>query len=107
MKATTALTRDIIEVEKMFRLMVFNVLIGNMDDHSKNFSYIYQNNRWQLSPAYDLLPSYGFGGNHTTTVNGKGKPTINDCLEVARITSFPEKTAKRVVEEVVAGLNKW
>lgn len=100
LKATLSLTRDINEVEKMFRLMVFNVLIGNKDDHSKNFSFIYRDNKWQLSPAYDLLPSYGFNDNHTTTVNGKGNPSIDDCLEVAKICSFPEKMARRVVDFV-------
>lgn len=104
MKATLALTRDVKEVGKMFRQMVFNVLICNKDDHAKNFSYVYRDNRWQLSPAYDLLPSFGFNDNHTTTINGKGKPDINDCIEVARLTAFPEKEAKRIIEEVKEGL---
>jgi serine/threonine-protein kinase HipA len=80
--------------------MVFNVLIGNKDDHAKNFSFLYTDNSWKLSPAYDLLPSEGFNGNHSTTVNGQGKPALNDCLEVARITSFPIKSAKAIIEEV-------
>jgi serine/threonine-protein kinase HipA len=105
MKATMVLTRDNTEVAKMFRLMVFNVLIGNKDDHAKNFSFVYKNDSWQLSPAYDLLPSAGFNNNHTTTVNGKGKPVIKDCIEVARLTAFPEKMAKRIIEEVMDGLN--
>ena len=104
MKATLSLTRDINEAGKMFRLMVFNVLIGNKDDHAKNFSFIYRDGNWHLSPAYDLLPSYGFNGNHTSTINGKGQPTMNDCLEVAKLTSFPEKTARKIIEEVKAGL---
>jgi len=100
LKATMALTRDFAEVEKMFRQMVFNFLIGNKDDHSKNFSFIYQNKSWKLSPAYDLLPSFGFNNNHTTTINGKGKPTIKDCIEVAKLTAFPVKSAERIIEEV-------
>lgn len=106
MKATLALTRDMNEVEKMFRLMVFNVLIGNKDDHAKNFSFIYTNGKWKLSPAYDLLPSDGFNGHHTTTVNGKGNPSINDCLEVARLTAFPEKRAMGIVEELADALRR-
>ena len=100
-----AITRDIREADKMFRLMVFNVLIGNKDDHAKNFSFLYRDDRWQLSPAYDLLPSAGFNGNHTTTVNGQGKPTLKDCLEVARSVSYPEKRAARIIEEVKAGIS--
>lgn len=105
MKATLALTRDMTEAEKMFRLMVFNVLIGNRDDHARNFSFIYLYNSWKLAPAYDLLPSEGFGGQHTTTVNGKGNPVIDDCMEVAREVGFPLRRAKEVLEQVQAGIS--
>lgn len=104
LKATIALTKDHQEVQKMFRQMVFNVLIGNKDDHAKNFAFIYQNHAWKLSPAYDLLPSAGFNNNHTTTINGNGKPDLNDCLEVAKHISLPTKAAKSIIDEVQDGL---
>lgn len=104
LKATMALTRDFNEMEKMFRQMVFNVLIGNKDDHAKNFSFIYNDHSWKLSPAYDLLPSAGFNNNHTTTINGKGKPEIKDCIEVAKLTSFPVKAAERIIDQVIEGM---
>jgi len=86
--------------------MVFNVLIGNKDDHAKNFSFIYRDNHWKLSPAYDLLPSSGFNNNHTTTVNGKGKPGINDCIEVAKLIAFPVKTAEKIIDQVQTGIKE-
>jgi serine/threonine-protein kinase HipA len=104
LKATMALTRDINEVEKMFRLMVFNIAIGNKDDHAKNFSFLHCDNSWKLSPAYDLLPSSGFNNNHTTTINGKGKPEIKDCIDVAKHTAFPVKTAERIIDQVLEGI---
>lgn len=53
------LTKDYSEVEKMYRLMCFNVLAHNRDDHSKNFAFLYDETRgkWSLSPAYDLTYS--------------------------------------------------
>ena len=56
MKLTMELSKDFSEVKKMFRLMCFNVFAHNRDDHSKNFSYLYREDedRWILSPAYDL-----------------------------------------------------
>lgn len=99
--ATLALTHHIGEVEKMFRLMVFNVVIGNRDDHARNFSFVFSGGTWKLSPAYDLLPSEGFGGQHTTTVNGNGRPTLKDCLEVARQAGFPQTRAGKVLSQVV------
>jgi len=44
-----------LEKLKLFRLTVFNFLIGNEDMHLKNFSLITGNEIVQLSPAYDLL----------------------------------------------------
>ena len=53
------LTKDIEECMKLYRLMCFNVFEHNRDDHSKNFSYIYdeEHTRWELAPAYDLTYS--------------------------------------------------
>jgi serine/threonine-protein kinase HipA len=44
-----------IEAVKLFKLTLFNFLIGNEDMHLKNFSLITRNEQVTLSPAYDLL----------------------------------------------------
>ena len=44
-----------IEKVKLFRLVLFNFLIGNEDMHLKNYSVIVRDNKVELSPAYDLL----------------------------------------------------
>ena len=46
-----------IELLKLFKLTLFNLLIGNEDMHLKNFSLITKNNKILLAPAYDLLNS--------------------------------------------------
>jgi serine/threonine-protein kinase HipA len=102
MKATLILTRNMEEVSKMFRLMVFNVLKGNKDDHAKNFSFIYKDGTWGLSPAYDLVPSDGFNGNHCTTINGKGNPELKDIHEAAENAGFPRKQALSIYDEISA-----
>lgn len=44
-----------LEKLKLFKLTLFNYLVGNEDAHLKNFSLIRLNQKVQLSPAYDLL----------------------------------------------------
>lgn len=44
-----------LEKLKLFRLVIFNYLIGNEDMHLKNFSVITRNSKIELSPAYDLI----------------------------------------------------
>lgn len=108
MKLTLALTKDFSEIERMFRLMCFNVFSHNRDDHSKNFSYIYEeeNKRWKLSPAYDLTYSNSIGGEHATTVNGEGRnPSMEDILAVAKRAGMDKGRAKviaRDIQEIVA-----
>lgn len=50
-------TFPVIEKSKLFKLTLFNFLVGNEDMHLKNFSVITQNGLIQLSPTYDLLNS--------------------------------------------------
>ncbi len=104
-KACRGLCRNALEVEKIFRLMVFNVLIGNKDDHAKNFSFLYMDGVWKFSPVYDILPSYGFNGNHSTTIAGQGNPVKKDILEVARQSSISEKRAHLIFEEVADNIS--
>jgi len=51
----TFCTFPAIEKVRLFRLTIFNFLIGNEDMHLKNFSLITRDNKVELSPAYDLL----------------------------------------------------
>ncbi|MFR2512374.1 MAG: HipA domain-containing protein [Lachnospira eligens] len=84
MKLTKILTRDNKhDIENMYRRMCFNVFAHNRDDHSKNFTFIYDENNdgWRLSPAYDLTYSTTYYGEHTTTVDGNGRnPGIRSWL---------------------------
>lgn len=99
-KATLALTKNMNEALEIFRQMVFNVLTSNKDDHAKNFSFIYQNDEWKVSPAYDLVLSQGFNGQHTTTIAGKGNPEKEDLFEVAKLTGLPVRKANEIYEKV-------
>jgi len=101
MQLTLKITRSYEEIEKLFRWMCFNVFAHNRDDHSKNFSFLYKDEGWKLSPAYDLTYSNSIGGEHATTVNGNGSnPGMYDILEVAKNTKIDEKKAKRIAGEI-------
>lgn len=103
MKLTLELTRNYEDIEQLFRLMCFNVFAHNRDDHSKNFSYLYDDNKkeWHLSPAYDLTYSSSLNGEHATTINGEGKnPSLDDILTVAKNIGLNEKTAKDIALDI-------
>lgn len=103
MKLTLNLTKDFTEVEKIFRLMCFNVFAHNRDDHSKNFAFLYDDkeNRWKLSPAYDLTYSNSIGSEHATAVHGNGfNPGMEDILQVADGIGMNNKKAKQIALDI-------
>ena len=106
---TGKLTRDVREVEKMYRLAVFNVLSHNRDDHSKNFSYLMDSQGgWQLSPAYDLTFSSGPRGEQSTLVMGEGRyPNDAHLLNLAEEAKIKKDRATKIIEITKANLSEW
>ena len=103
MKLTLELTKNYQDIEQLYRLMCFNVFAHNRDDHSKNFSFLYDESKkeWQLSPAYDLTYSSSFNGEHATTINGEGKnPSLEDILAVTKNIGIKEKQAREVALDI-------
>ena len=110
MKLTKILTRDCTEdVENMYRRMCFNVFAHNRDDHSKNFTYIYneKDDMWRLSPAYDLTYSNTYYSEHTTTVDGNGKnPGKKELVAVGVQAGMKKTYCERVAEEIRLCVNE-
>ena len=109
MKMTKILTRDNKQdVENMFRRMCFNVFAHNRDDHTKNFTFIYEEEKgWKLSPAYDLTYSNTYYGEHTTTVDGEGaKPTEKHLLQVGLQAGLTKVRCQQMINEVKTCVNE-
>ena len=104
MKLTKILTRDNTEdIENMFRRMCFNVFAHNRDDHSKNFTYLYDEEKdsWRLSPAYDLTYSSTYYGEHTTTVDGNGcNPGRKEILTVGITAGMKKEVCVDIMDQI-------
>lgn len=107
LKVTLSLTKDQKELLKAFRLMVFNILAHNRDDHSKNFSFLMsENGSWSLSPAYDLTFSYGPRGEHSMTVLGEGlSPKLDHIRGMAN--KFRINEWRNIYDEVQDAIQEW
>ena len=94
------------QTEELFRRMVFNVLYGNVDDHLKNHSFIYNNqdDSWQLSPAYDITYALNPLTNikksqRAMSINGKRSDvTAKDLYKIA--DDFTIKNPTGVIKRV-------
>ena len=109
MKLTKIITRDNKDdVENMFRRMCFNVFAHNRDDHSKNFTYLYDESAdsWRLSPAYDLTYSNTYYGEHTTTVDGNGRnPGKKELLAVGTMAGMKKELCMDIITEIKNCIN--
>lgn len=110
MKLTKILTNDNSkDMENMYRRMCFNVFAHNRDDHSKNFAFLYNEpeDRWFLSPAYDLTYSSTYYGEHTTTVDGNGKnPGMKDLISVGSAFGMKKKKCRDTAEMIKETVNE-
>lgn len=94
------LTHSVAEMWKVYRLMAFNYLIDNKDDHAKNFAFIYRDGDWHFAPAYDLLPSDGINGFRTTSINDSIEPSKEDLFTVAVKAGLNKKEALEAFERI-------
>lgn len=104
---TMALTKDIKECQKAFRLACFNVLAHNRDDHEKNVSFILKaDGVWKLAPAYDLTFSSGPNGWQSMTVMGEGQqPSIKELIQLAKNHDIP--SYDKVIQDVKSSILEW
>jgi len=96
---------------EMFRRMVFNVVVRNQDDHTKNISFLMdENGKWRLSPAYDMgyayNPNGGWTATHQMSINGKFDGiSREDLIVCARQNNI--KDAETIIDEVREAASRW
>lgn len=79
-EAATAIKRHSvrprIDLDRFFRLILFNFVIGNADAHLKNFSLLERPEGLRLSPAYDLVNTllYPYSRETALAIDGRNRP---------------------------------
>ncbi|MBR2493612.1 MAG: type II toxin-antitoxin system HipA family toxin [Paludibacteraceae bacterium] len=99
------------DAEEMFRRMVLNVIIRNQDDHTKNISFLMdEDGIWKLSPAYDMGYSYnpngGWTSTHQMSINGKfDEINRKDLLKCGVVNNI--KNASIIIDEICDTASLW
>jgi serine/threonine-protein kinase HipA len=101
------------DAEELLRRMTFNIVARNHDDHSKNFAFMLVDNRWRLTPAYDLAYSYRPGSkwvnSHWMSLNGKRDEFLREDIYSLEklVPSFSKKRMDKVIDETVEQVSRW
>lgn len=100
------------EIEKLFALMVFNIMANNTDDHNKNFSFLLEENGpWRMAPAYDvtfIFNTNGTGPNLERRLSVGGKISDiskSDLLDFAKQNDIKNATA--IINRVAEAIGKF
>ncbi|URW75902.1 HipA domain-containing protein [Sphingomonas donggukensis] len=95
-----------IDLDRFFRLVVFNFVIGNADAHLKNFSLLERPEGLRLSPAYDLVSTllYDFDPETGLEIGGRKRPI--DTLDRGIVEAFgaeiglPPAAVRRALDQL-------
>ena len=97
------------DASELFHRMVFNVLIGNTDDHTRNHAFLYsfKNKDWRLSPAYDVLP-INANNQHGIGIGLDGRNgTIENLLSQSERFGLKRFKAEKIIKEVLDLVSQW
>ena len=97
------------EIREQYRRVAFNILAGNVDDHTKNFSFMMREDGvWHITPAYDLtftidLDAPAYVNRHCLTIGGKNDGiTTGDLLRLAQMNDI--KDGEGIINEVKSAI---
>jgi serine/threonine-protein kinase HipA len=96
--------------EEIFRRMLFNIGIGNTDDHLRNHAFhkIAGKSEYQLTPGYDIVPNTGLQGSHAIALGAFGNTPSRDNVEAAAHRMGLERDrAVEIGKEVLAATASW
>jgi len=97
--------------QQMYRRTVFNVVVRNQDDHTKNISFLMNHNgQWSLSPAYDMGFNYNPVGtwtsHHQMSINGKTDDiSYTDLMSLAE--RYDIKEADAIIRQTIEASRSW
>lgn len=101
--------RNVAQMRELFRRMVFNILIDNTDDHEKNHALLMNDaQQYELSPAYDVLPSgQAIGFQQMRVGESAGDSTLENAMSMCGMFSLKKGEAVREIRDVARIVSRW
>jgi serine/threonine-protein kinase HipA len=96
------------DLQQLFRRAVFNLLVGNRDDHLRNHGFVRLPTGWRLSEAFDMNPNRD-KRQHALTWDGKtAEPDLAALKETAPFYRMARpQDAQATIDEVKSVVVTW
>ncbi len=98
------------DVQQLWRRMLFNLLITNVDDHLQNHGFLYEGNgQWRLAPAFDINPFPDKDRESKTWLTQDSGPidSLDTLMGNAAYFGLSSDAARKVLAEVVQAVAQW
>jgi serine/threonine-protein kinase HipA len=97
------------QMREVFRRMVFNILIDNTDDHEKNHALLMTDaQQYDLSPAYDILPSgQALGFQQMRVGEQEADSTVANALSLSQMYGLAKNEAVKEAQAVAHVIDGW
>lgn len=95
------------DLEQLFRRVVFNVCVGNRDDHLRNHGFVLGAAGWRLAPAFDVNPNLDRAEHVLNLDDSDNRPSLETVLSTASFYGLSAAKGEEVVEEVASAVDGW
>ena len=95
------------DLEQLWRRIVFNICVSNVDDHLRNHGFILTHQGWILSPAYDINPIETGTGLKLNITENENTLHLDLALEVCHYFRLTKNRGNEIINEVKAAVRRW
>ena len=96
------------DLTQLLRIMLFNRVINNLDDHERNFSLISEGDGYRLSPGYDMVPSLMTGAYPVAGYKySPWAPKPGEVSAHGKIFGLPKTIVNRVADQIISAVEQW
>ena len=96
-----------LDLAQLFRRVVFNVAVGNRDDHLRNHGFVLGASGWRLAPAFDVNPNVDKADHVLNIDDTDNRPSLKTVLETAPFYGLTATQAGQVMDEVLQVVGTW
>ncbi|MBC8386344.1 MAG: type II toxin-antitoxin system HipA family toxin [Gammaproteobacteria bacterium] len=95
------------DLEQLFRRVVFNIMVGNKDDHLRNHGFVLNANGWRLSKAFDVNPNIDKLEHVLNIDESDNRPSLENAVNSAAYYDLKDSEANAIVDVIASKVSSW
>ncbi|MCB1155917.1 MAG: HipA domain-containing protein [Leptospiraceae bacterium] len=98
-------------LKELFKRLVFNILVGNTDDHARNHAAFWDGEKYKLTPAYDICPqprSGSMAGQAMKIIGQDNRSLLINCLSSSKNYLLSEEESIEIIRAMIQTIeSEW